>query len=151
MIINNIIQIIIGSFIGIIPWFIIDEMGKDPSLNSPYDPEGIMVIILYVELIVFFIWICWILYSLYLYKRNRVSLIFIGISNIPYIIFYSYGNLSIINLLLTPLTIFIHRKLLTNIQLYEDWIKIENVLLILLNIIAWIFLLYFINNRKKKN
>jgi hypothetical protein len=144
MMINvNIIIILLTLIINILPWIIADKILSDPSINNPFDPEGVLVVLFFAEIIIFLIWLCWFLYLLFLNKKTNLSLLIISVLNLPYIVFYGYGHVSIINLLLTPLLIFINRNIIQNPPY-------QGMVLILINIIAWFFLLYLIYKKRNK-
>lgn len=140
---DNKIQIIATLIINLLPWLILYIATHSPSLYNPLDPEGLAVQMLFAQMVIFLLWLCWFIYLLSLYHKNRISLFLVGIINIPYIIFYGYGDLSIINILLLPLTIFISRDMTTNPP-YEQEV------LILINLLSWILLLFVIHRRRIK-
>ena len=140
---KNKIQIIITIIINLLPWLVLYIAVNSPSLYNPLDPEGLAVQMLFAQMVIFLLWLCWFIYLLTLYYKNKISLFLVGIINIPYIVFYGYGDLSIINILLLPLTIFISRDMITNPPYEEE-------VLILINILSWILLLFVIHRRRIK-
>ena len=144
MIVKNKIHIVITLLINILPWILTYKIVTNSSFNNPLDPEGVLVVLFLMEVVMFCIWFCWFLYLLILNKKNKVSLKFIGVINLPYVIFYGYGHVSLINLFLAPFLIFINKTIMTNIPF-------ENILLIFMNISSWIFLLFILHKRKMKS
>lgn len=144
IIVKNRIHILITLIINVLPWILTYKIVTNSSINNPLDPEGVLVALFFMEVVMFCIWFCCILYLLILNKKNKVSVVFIGVSNLPYVVFYGYGHVSIINLLLTPFLNFIDKIIKINIPF-------ENILLIFMNILSWILFLFMLHKRKMKN
>lgn len=98
MVRKNKIKIILTLLLNVLPWIIANKIVTNPSINSPSDPEGVLVVLFFLEIASFVIWLCWLLFLLFM-NKNNLSLLIIGIINLPYVIFYGYGQISIINLL----------------------------------------------------